>query len=71
MEIDNYESEQRRTLKIRFNESLGSLLLGEYWSACRQADVQGLEPPPYPPNLEEAMKIDLGVRVLELPEPPS
>jgi hypothetical protein len=62
-------SEQRRTIKIRFDESLGSLLLGEYWSACWRAHVEGLEPPPLPPNLEEAMKVDLGVRVLELAEP--
>ena len=50
-------------------ETLGSLLLSEYWSASWQAHVQGLEPPPLPPNLEEAMKVDLGVRVLELPLP--
>jgi hypothetical protein len=62
-------SEQPRMLEMRFHETLGSLLLGEYWSACRRAHVQGLEPPPLPPNLEEAMKVDLGVRVLELPIP--
>jgi hypothetical protein len=62
-------SEQPQTLKIQMEETLGSLLLGEYFSASWRAHVQGLEPPPLPPNLEEAMKIDLGVRVLEVPIP--
>jgi len=58
-------------LKTRFDETLGSLLLCEYWSASSRAYEQGLEQPPFPPNLEEAMKVDLGLCVLELPEPPS
>ena len=62
-------SEQPQTLKIQMEETLGSLLLGEYFSASWRAHVHGLEPPPLPPNLEEAMKVDLGVRVLELPIP--
>jgi hypothetical protein len=62
-------SEQPETLKIQMEETLGSLLLGEYFSASWRAHVQGLEPPPLPPNLEEAMKINLGVRVLEVPIP--
>ena len=64
-------NEQPSTLKIRMAETLGSLLLAEYWSASWQAHVQGLEPPPLPPNLEEALKVHLGVRVVEisLPDP--
>jgi hypothetical protein len=62
-------SEQPPTLKIRMQQTLGSLLLGEYFSASWRAHVQGLEPPPLLPNLEKAMKVDLGVRVLEIPIP--
>ena len=62
-------SEQPQTIKIQMTETLGSLLLGEYWRASRRAYEHGLEPPPLPPNLEEAMKVDLGVRVLEMPMP--
>ena len=62
-------SEQPQTIKIQMTETLGSLLLGEYWRASRRTYEHGLEPPPLLPNLEEAMKVDLGVRVLELPLP--
>ena len=48
-------------------ETLGTLLLGEYWSPSWQGHVQRLKPPPLPPNLEEALKINLGVRVIEIP----
>jgi hypothetical protein len=62
-------NEEPRTVKIRMSESLGGLLLGEFWRASKLAHERGLPEPPMPPNLEEAMNVHLGVCVLEMPIP--
>jgi hypothetical protein len=58
--------EQGPSMKIRATITLGALLLGEYWRAEKIAYEQGLEPPPLPENLEEALEIELGMQVIEV-----
>ncbi len=58
--------EQAPRIKIRECITLGTLLLGEYWRAEKIAYERGLELPPLPENLEEALKVELGVRVTEI-----
>ena len=53
-------------IRIRMQISLANVLLEEYFRASKIAHERGLEPPELPPNVEEAFKIKLGVRIVEI-----